>query len=410
MNLSPSTYSHLKSKLRARYKRELKRIQKGLQKFPERKVSSWMKENADEIAHFSEVNWLFLSQASELLFFIEQDPDLGKYSFGEDEEFIFERWNNSEFANDFLRRLNKGAALGKASLQTSVNLDSHLVTFANRHILKEDKKSKDYRIQTSLGEREKNKKVFSLLETTLHIDGIDIRLKTHSLKEMKEFSKRIEDALKLIKKYSPTSWERFSAFTSVIVPIKNEEFVSYSHQDLPGYSMINMYHRDFVDLMDDLLHENGHHHLNYYLNLGHLIEEPVEAIYYSPWRRTLRPLRGIYHAYFTFFWAFKLFADILKNIDPKTQADFTKEQMDKIRFRAVEEYHMLNFTFDELKWAKKQGLIHDQGFALIEEQNNELKKFKRNISRWEKDLGKFKKEFTTLSKTLAKAKKDFAKN
>lgn len=410
MNLTPRTYSQLKSKLRARYKRELKRIQKGLKSFPDRKITHWMEENADEVAEFSEVNWLFLSQVSELLFFIEQDPELGKFGFGEDEEFVFERWNNSEFANDFLKRLNKGATLGKASLQTSVNLDSHLVTFGNRHILKTDKKSKDYRIQTSLGEREKNKKIFSLLETNLLIDGINIKLKTHSLKEMKEFSKRIEDALKLIKKYSPTSWERFSAFTSVIVPIKNEEFVSYSHQDLPGYSMINMYHRDFVDLMDDLLHENGHHHLNYYLNLGHLIEEPVDAIYYSPWRRTLRPLRGIYHAYFTFFWAFKLFADILKTIDPKTQTDFTKEQIDKIRFRAVEEYHMLNFAFDELKWAKKQGLIYDQGFTLIEEQNNELKKFKRNISIWEKDLGKFKKEFTTLSKTLAKAKKDFTKN
>lgn len=410
MNLSPQTYSRLKSRIRARYKRELKRIQKGLKNFPERKITAWMNDNADEVSEYSEINWLFLSQTSELLFFIEQDPELGKYGFGEDEEFVFERWNNSEFANDFLKRLNKGATLGKASLQTSVNLDSHLVTFGDRHILKKDKKAKDYRIQTSLGEREKNKKIFSLLETTLHIDGIDIRLKTHSLKEMKDFSKRIEDALQLIKKYSPTSWERFSAFTSVIVPIKNEEFVSYSHQDLPGYSMINMYHRDFVDLMDDLLHENGHHHLNYYLNLEHLIEEPVEAIYYSPWRRTLRPLRGVYHAYFTFFWAFKLFADILKNIDLKKQTDFSKEQIDKIRFRAIEEYHMLNYTFLELKWAKKQGLIHKQGFALIEEQDKELRKFRKNISRWEQDLGKFKKEFNVLSKTLAKAKKDYAKN
>lgn len=410
MNLNPRTYSQLKSKLRARYKRELKRIHKGLQNFPERKVTGWMNENSDEVSEFSEVNWLFLSQVSELLFFIEQDPELGKFGFGDDEEFVFERWNNSEFANDFLKRLNKGATLGKASLQTSQNFDSHLVTFGNRHILKTDTKSKDYRIQTSLGEREKSNKIFSLLETTLHIDGIDIRLKTRTLKEMKDFSKRIEDALNLIKKYSPTSWERFSAFTSVIVPIQNEEFVSYSHQDLPGYSMINMYNRDFVDLMDDLLHENGHHHLNYYLNLGHLIEEPADPIYYSPWRRTLRPLRGIYHAYFTFFWAFKLFADVLKNSDPKNQKDFTKEQMDKIRFRAVEEYHMLNFTYNDLKWAKKQGLIHKQGFALIEEQNKELKKFKRNIALWEKDLGKFKKEFLTLSKTLAKAQKDYPRN
>lgn len=410
MNFTPSSYSLLKSKLRSRYKREFVRIHKSLKAHSDRKIVKWINENADDISSYSEVNWLLLSQVNEFLFLIKQDPNLGKSGFGEVEEIVFEKWNNSEFANDFLKRLNKGASLGKASLQTTKNFDSHLVTFADRHILKKEKNAKDYRIQTSLGERAKSKKVFSLLETTLHLDGVDLRLKTSSLSEMKKFAKRIEDALKCIKKYSPSSWERFTFFTNTIVPIKEVQFVSYSHQDLPGYSMINMYHRDFVDLMDDLLHENGHHHLNYYLNLGHLIEEPVDAIYYSPWRRTLRPLRGVYHAYFTFFWAFKLFADVLKNIDLKTQTDFTKDEIAKIRFRAVEEYHMLNFTFLELKWAHKQGLIFDNGFELVKEQDKELKKFKKNILTWEKDLGKFKKEFTVLQKTLSKARKDYSKN
>ena len=410
MNFTPSTYSQLKTKLRSRYKKQLTVINKKLKNHPERKISQWIHAHSDEMEAFSEINWLLLSQINEFLFLIEQDENLGKFDFGEQEEIVFEKWNNSEFARDFLKRLNKGESLGKASLNTTRNFDSHLVTFADRHILKTKKISKDYRLQTSLGEREKGKNVFSLLETTLHLDKVDLRLKTSSLNEMKKFSKRIEDALKLIKKYSPSSWERFTFFTNTIVPIKEVQFVSYSHQDLPGYSMINMYHRDFVDLMDDLLHENGHHHLNHYLNLGHLIEEPVEAIYYSPWRRTLRPLRGIYHAYFTFFWAFKLFADVLKNIDPKTQTDFTKEEFAKIGFRVLEEFHMLNYTFQDLKWAKKNKLISESGWNLIEEQQKELNKFKKLVPLWEKDLKFHRKELNDLKKTLKKSASTYAKN
>jgi len=78
-------------------------------------------------------------------------------------------------------------------------------------------------------------------------------------------------------------------------------------QSLPGYSSLNMFDRDQIDLMDDLLHENGHHYLNTFLNHQDLINEDDDKIYYSPWRKALRPVRGIYHATFTFFWALELF-------------------------------------------------------------------------------------------------------
>jgi hypothetical protein len=175
--------------------------------------------------------------------------------------------------------------------------------------------------------------------------------------------------------------------------------------------MINLFHRDFVDLMDDLLHENGHHHLNYYLNLGKLIDEPIDQIYYSPWRRTLRPLRGVYHAYFTFFWAFKLFADLskAKEVDSIFYL-FSKPEKEKIIWRAVEEFHMLNFTFKELKWAKKQGLIRQTGWQLIQEQQSELNKFKKLIPAWEKKLKFHKNELKDLKTKLKQAASDFSKN
>lgn len=403
-------YSKLKSRLKAKYKKELSKSLKTLKKLPSTDLSRWLEIHSDELKEFSNFNWHFLTLINMHNFFNAQDANLGKEDFGPHEEMVFERWNNSEFADIFLKALNRGQILGKASQGTLKVFDKHLVALAEKHILKSTKTSAHYRAQTSLGEYVKNKKTLKLLETTLHLEGKELRLMTQSLKEMKLFSQRIEVALKLIRKFSPTSWERFQAFTDVIIPIKQEELVSYSHQDLPGYSMINLYHRDFVDLMDDLLHENGHHHLNYYLNLGKLIDEPVDNIYYSPWRRTLRPLRGVYHAYFTFFWAFKLFADLAKakEVDSIWYL-FSKTEKEKMIWRAVEEFHMLNYTFEELKWARKQGLIKDTGWNLIQEQQKELNRFKRLIPAWEKKLKTHKKDLKDLKATLTKAKKDFAK-
>jgi hypothetical protein len=411
MNYSPTKYSQLKSRLKARYRRNFVSTLKDLKKLPERNISDWAIENQDELKTYSPLNWHFIHQLQNFNFFNSQNPDLGKRTFGQEEEVLFEKWNQSEFADYFLKSLNKGSYLGKASRETLNVLDKHLVTFGERHILKNySKVSPVYRYQSSLGEYKKGKAILRLLETTLHLNGKDLRIMTMYLKEMKLFSQRIEVALKIIRKFSPTSWERFSAFTEVIVPIKQAEFVSYSHQDLPGYSMINLFHRDFVDLMDDLLHENGHHHLNYYLNLGKLIDEPVDQIYYSPWRRTPRPLRVVFHAYFTFFWAFKLFSDLAraKEVDSIFYM-FSASEKEKIYWRAVEEFHMLNYTFKELKWARKQGLIKDTGWKLIEEQQKELQKAVRNIPLWEKKLKFHKMDLRTLKSTLKSAEKQFLK-
>lgn len=411
MIFTTTQYSKLKSRLKTKYKKHLTASLRTLKKQPPTALASWLELHADDLKEFSNFNWHFLSLIDSLIFFNAQSDTLGKEDFGVREELVFERWNNSEFADIFLKSLNRGQILGKASRSTLKVFDKHLVTFAERHLLKSNKTSAAYRAQTSLGEYTKAKKTFRLLETTLHLEGKELRLLTHSLKEMKNFSQRIEIALKVIKKFSPTSWERFQAFTDVIIPINQPELVSYSHQDLPGYSMINLYHRDFVDLMDDLLHENGHHHLNYYLNLGKLLDEPVDNIYYSPWRRTLRPLRGVYHAYFTFFWAFKLFADLAKSKEVDSiWYLFSPTEKEKMIWRAVEEFHMLNYTFEELKWARKNGLIRDTGWTLIQEQQKELNKFKKMIPQWEKKLKTHKKDLKDLKTTLNRARKDFAKN
>ena len=50
--------------------------------------------------------------------------------------------------------------------------------------------------------------------------------------------------------------------TSRIIPLNAKGVVSFSYRHRPGLSFINCFDRDNLDLIDDLIHENSHHHLN----------------------------------------------------------------------------------------------------------------------------------------------------
>lgn len=408
MSFSPKKYSTLKRRLQQKYDRDLQSTLKFFKSRPKTELSQWLKEHEAYLHGYTPVKWYFLKQLRTYLEFTQAIPKLSSdpESFTADDDVAFERWNQSEFADVFLKSLNRGKGMKVATELTLTQLGQHLQTLGARSLLREDAQSAAYRIQGSLGEVKKGKRAGRLLETTLHFEGKDLGLMTKSLKEMKNFSQRIELALKVIRKHSPDSWERFRAFTEVIIPISQTEFVSYSHQELPGHSMINLYDRDFVDLMDDLLHENGHHHLNYYLNLGKVIDEPQDCIYYSPWRRTLRPLRGIYHAYFTFFWAFELFSSLAQAKDMDSiYYVFGPKEKEKILWRAVEEYWMLHYTFQDLKRAKNQGLITDTGWKLVSEQQQRLLRAKKKIALWEKSLKAHRASLRELKATLKSAEK-----
>lgn len=409
MQFSPTTFKQLTSRLRVRYKSRLKKVLRELDQSSH--TYQWIEDHWDELENFSPTKWYLLRQLENLAFFLSIPADSSsKDEFTEVDDEVFERWNSTEFADTFLKLLNRGTTVSKATAKTAASMDQHLVSMGNRHILKVTDTNKGYRIQPSLGEYLKSGKVTKMLQTTLHLEGKELVLMTSSIGEMKDFSVKIEVALHLIRKFSPDSWNRFKAFTEVIIPIKQEELVSYSHQDLPGTSMINLYHRDFVDLLDDLLHENGHHHLNYYLNLGKVIEEPLENIYYSPWRSTLRPLRGIYHAYFTFFWAFKLFSQMAdsKELDSIWYI-FSQKEKEKIYFRAVEEFYMLEYSFADLSWAKKKGLITPIGWDLVKSQHSQLLKYKSKIPLWEKKSGSNMTAIKALKTKLKESSKKYKK-
>ena len=88
---------------------------------------------------------------------------------------------------------------------------------------------------------------------------------------------------------------------------------------------------------------------------------------------------------------------------------FNDKEKEKIIWRAIEEYHMLNYSFADLQWAKKQKLISEDGWELIKEQQATLNRFKKKIPLWEKKLKAHKTELRDLKKVLVHAKKQYLK-
>lgn len=280
------------------------------------------------------------------------------------EDAVFEGWNKSEYAQAFMEKMGKSNSLKASSEYCLKLLERQLQAFAQKHAGMPGKKIY-YLEQFELGD-------FPTPSVSSHIQVSDegfVEFLSWDRTALPKHLKRIQTALELIKTYSPVSYQRFCAFTKRIVPIKQKEMVSYSLQTLPGHSFINLYHRDEIDLLDDLLHENGHHHLNLYLILGNLLREDPDQIYYSPWRRTLRPVRGIYHAHYTFYFALELFHDLAcalleERLEWPTELTKTKKQ--KIFYRFMEEWHMLNFTGVDLIRARRRGQITLAGQKVIQ--------------------------------------------
>src|SRR4029079_384428 len=70
--------------------------------------------------------------------------------------------------------------------------------------------------------------------------------------------------------------------TSRVVPLKAPGVVSFSYRHRPGLSFINCFDRDNLDLIDDLIHENSHHHLNLLLRKHVLYHgDRNQQIFYS---------------------------------------------------------------------------------------------------------------------------------
>jgi HEXXH motif-containing protein len=189
---------------------------------------------------------------------------------------------------------------------------------------------------------------------------------------------RLQRTLALLDAAWPEGASLVGSLTSRIVPLDAPGVVSFSYRHRPGLSFINTVERDDLDLIDDVVHENSHHHLNVLLRKHRLYRAGHhEEIFYSPWRRSLRPLRGILHASFTFTIGALLFerlsswweghaAGRRRNHCVESSLAFNQRDMQRdmvrARFRGLEEIASVRYSIrdlrvaaDRLHWVTRAG-------------------------------------------------------
>ncbi|THJ21452.1 MAG: hypothetical protein CAF45_011505 [Nitrospira sp. CG24E] len=169
---------------------------------------------------------------------------------------------------------------------------------------------------------------------------------------------RIGRTWTIIREVWPEGQEILALLTARIIPLKAKGVVSFSYRHRPGLSFINCFDRDDLDLIDDLIHENSHHHLNLLLRKQILFHgDRNQQIFYSPWRRSLRPLRGILHAAFTFTVGAMLFERLSTWASGPggsarwKRAGLTSRDLQRARFRCLEEVESVRYSIQDLEYA-----------------------------------------------------------
>lgn len=362
---------------------------------------------SNKLDQYSNLNfyWFNLIEALIEIISYHSEFEVGEdYEMSESEDAIFNFWHDSNLAKIFLNSLNESKDLLAESRKLVSILEDNIIAFFKIHINEEIDQELSYLSVPELGDdnlstyrngkrlqfKNIEDKVLATIDQTSEakdaiiskIDNLNIVFYSELESTSEVMAKKIEKAYRRLKNFTPELFTIFKEFTQNIIPISEKGIVSYSMQTLPGYSSINTYDRDDIDLMDDLLHENGHHVLNSYLNQEELLEELEEKIYYSPWRRALRPIRGIYHAYMTFYWALELFSTLSK----VKEHDFSDQEFNKIQERAIEEYYMLQFCEMDLERAFKEEIISPEGYEVYLEFKDMVKTHREHIFNLEKTL------------------------
>lgn len=222
-------------------------------------------------------------------------------------------------------------------------------------------------------------------------------------------AERIRKALAVIEEAWPDGARSLALLSQRIVPLNAHGVVSFSYRHRPGLSFLNIFERDGLDLIDDLVHENSHHHLNLLLRkyVMHR-QDRNQEIFYSPWRRSLRPLRGILHATFTFTMGAILF-ERLSSWAASGRSTLTAQQVLRARFRCLEEVESVRYSIKDLQHARKLDWLTPAGWGLVGSLKQEIERVGRRIAPYEKVVLRSRPgvEFRQHQKELAAARETY---
>ena len=186
------------------------------------------------------------------------------------------------------------------------------------------------------------------------------------------FASRVEVALSLLQRAWPAAAALVLSRTRIVVPMVEPGMVSFSSARRPGASWINIRSRPAVRLAEDLLHEAVHMRLHDLEEVAPLVRsrqgagrDGEEPVFYSPWRREWRPLRGILHACCTFVAGALLFEALLAASEGASPCVRLPEaRRDWLARRLAEELGDVAHGLRSLGVARESGLLAPAGARL----------------------------------------------
>lgn len=260
--------------------------------------------------------------------------------------------------------------------------------------------------KTLLLRKKNNFKTYFVSDSDPSAVGTDVQIQTSKTPQSK--IEQIHKAKEILADLWKEGFTIFEILTDEIHIVQSPALVSYSHFHEQGISYINFIDRSLFQSIDDLIHENAHHHLNLILKKHKImIEENTEDIFYSPWRKELRSLYAILHAVFTFSYGSFLFFQMMKSRTYiETETDFS---MKEIYFRFLEETYSVEYSLYDLNLCVKKKYFSAEGIFLIQylKKRNEVN-LKFITSNKQIQLSKSQKQsIEKLRRELQRARKEF---
>ncbi|MCP5499821.1 MAG: hypothetical protein H7A25_07965 [Leptospiraceae bacterium] len=239
--------------------------------------------------------------------------------------------------------------------------------------------------------------------------GLDVSLTEKSLSQKK--IEQLKQAENILENSYKEGYELYRILSDKLIAVQSEELVSYSHFDEPGISYLNLPDRDLIETIDDLMHENGHHHLNLILKKKKLFKKETknEQIFYSPWRRELRSLYGIYHAAFTFSYASELFKHLSLYALEHAESEL---ELERCVYRFAEERKMIAYSLEDILSEKGKTYLTKEGIKLAEKIREIYTAQEESFEKLKKYLRKtqYEKELKELDAVLKQMRKEYRLN
>ena len=241
-------------------------------------------------------------------------------------------------------------------------------------------------------------------KTTGSPSKLGLETKLIKIKLPKQKKNQVHLAEEELKNNWINGYNLYKTLTKKINIISSPGLVSYSLFNEFGISYINVMDRDLFETVDDLIHENSHHHLNIILKKYKLLKNIETNIsFYSPWRRELRSPYAIMHSVFTFTFGALLFENIL--IKP---SNFMKLHLERVIYRFLEETYMIKYSLEDLNSFNIN--FYQKGKMILEYLNSQNIRHLAKAEKLRKLIKSqtYKKRLSELEKNLKIARKTYS--